>query len=175
MGMMWRAMDLLFGGRNMIADTAEVWRENAEASGQRATQMHSAALNQLAAEYARPQRGWFDGVVDGLNRLPRPMLALGVLGLFGMAMHDPVWFAARMQGLSLVPEPLWWLMGVIVSFYFGARHQAKTQDFQRDMLASAARVPQVVSQIRALEEPAPTDNPALSEWRTIAGGKAATK
>ena len=26
-----------------------------------------------------------------------------------------------MQGLALVPEPLWWLMGAIVSFYFGAR------------------------------------------------------
>lgn len=36
MGMMWNAMDLLFGGRNVIADTAHVWRENAEASGQRA-------------------------------------------------------------------------------------------------------------------------------------------
>ena len=24
-------------------------------------------------------------------------------------------------GLALVPEPLWWLLGAIVSFYFGAR------------------------------------------------------
>jgi len=34
-----------------------------------------------------------------------------------------------MQGIALVPEPLWWLMGAIVSFYFGARRQAKRQEF----------------------------------------------
>ena len=26
-----------------------------------------------------------------------------------------------MEGLALVPDPLWWLLGAIVSFYFGAR------------------------------------------------------
>ena len=175
MGMMWNAVDLLFGGRNVIADTAHVWRENAEASGQRAVQMQSAALEQLAAEYARPRQSWFDGLIDGLNRLPRPMLALSVLGLFGMAMHDPVWFAARMQGLALIPEPLWWLMGVVVSFYFGARHQAKSQSFQRDMMTTAARVPQVVQQIQAIESAAKPDNPALAEWRRLADHGPATK
>ena len=43
-------------------------------------------------------------------------MAFGVLGLFIAAMVDPIWFADRMAGLSLVPEPLWWLMGAIVSF-----------------------------------------------------------
>lgn len=64
--------------------------------------------------------------MDGLNRLPRPALALGTLGLFVSAMVAPLWFAERMQGIALVPEPLWWLLGVIVSFYFGARHQVKS-------------------------------------------------
>jgi hypothetical protein len=36
-------------------------------------------------------------------------------------MGDPAGFSVRMQGLALVPEPLWWLLGAIVSFYFGAR------------------------------------------------------
>jgi hypothetical protein len=26
-----------------------------------------------------------------------------------------------MVGLNAVPEPLWWLLGAIVAFYFGAR------------------------------------------------------
>ena len=64
-----------------------------------------------------------------MNRLPRPAMALGTLALFLSAMHDPAWFAARMQALALVPEPLWWLLGAIVSFDFGARHQAKGQEF----------------------------------------------
>jgi holin (3TMs family) len=41
--------------------------------------------------------------------------------LFTFAMADPVAFGIRMQGLGLVPDPLWWLLGAIVSFYFGAR------------------------------------------------------
>jgi len=80
-----------------------------------------AALDQYGSEFTQAPRGWFDGVVNGLNRLPRPMLALGTLGLFVYAMAEPAGFAERMQGLQLVPEPLWWLLGAVVSFYFGAR------------------------------------------------------
>jgi len=63
----------------------------------------------------------FDRVLDGLNRLPRPLLAFGCLALFGFAMIDPVAFAARMTALKEVPEALWWLLGGVVGFYFGAR------------------------------------------------------
>ena len=93
----------------------------------------------------------FDRIVDGLNRLPRPMLAFGSIGLMVAAMVDPIWFAARMQGIALVPEPLWWLMGAIVSFYFGSRHQAKGQEFQRSIAETMSRAGQVTSNIRALE------------------------
>ena len=82
---------------------------------------HLAALSQLAAEFQSPRISWFDTTIDALNRLPRPSLALGTMGLFVYAMVDPVGFAARMQGLILVPDQLWWLLGAIVSFYFGAR------------------------------------------------------
>lgn len=78
-----------------------------------------------AADAARPSptpmHGPYDRAVDALNRLPRPLLALGSVGLFGFAMLDPDGFAARMQGLAAMPEPLWWLVGGIVSFHFGAR------------------------------------------------------
>ena len=67
--------------------------------------------------------------MDGANRLPRPALALGTLGLFVAAMIDPLWVSQQVQGIALVPELMWWLLGVIVSFYFGARHQVKSQQF----------------------------------------------
>ena len=128
--------------------------------------------------------------MDGLNRLPRPALALGTLGLFITAMVDPVWFASRMQGVSLVPEPLWWLLGVIVSFYFGARHQVKTQEFQSSIARTIAQTPTVMRHIKELEtlrvdgvgegalrdlESASdavrdrSDNAALADWRRVAG------
>ena len=122
----------LFGGnRNVIAETAGVFRENTEAGAQRRAQYAQAALSQYAAEFSQARRGLFDRLIDGLNRLPRPLMALSTFALLGSAMFDPLWFAERMQGLTLVPEPLWWLMGTIVAFYFGGRFQAKSQDFKK--------------------------------------------
>lgn len=80
-----------------------------------------AAIAQLGTEFARPPASRFDGFMNGLNRLPRPLLVTGTLGLFVYAMAAPAGFSVRMQGLALAPEPLWWLLGAIVSFYFGAR------------------------------------------------------
>ncbi|MHA7851709.1 holin family protein [Roseovarius sp.] len=187
MGLIETILGLVFGsGRNVLAETAQVFRENAEAGAAREAERRSQALEQFGAEFAPPERGVFDRIMDGVNRLPRPAMALGTLGLFVGAMVDPVWFAARMQGIALVPEPLWWLLGVIVSFYFGARHQLKGQEFQRSIAATMARVPQVtegLARLRTLEAQSPgvaasgqdadlareavrpSDNPALAEWR----------
>jgi hypothetical protein len=115
---------VLFGGTgNVVRETAEVFRVNAEAADARAAQMQRAALDQMAAEFRPGGRGLFDRVIDALNRLPRPAMALGTLGLLVSAMVDPLWFGERMAGLALVPEPLWWLLGAIVSFYFGPSGQ----------------------------------------------------
>lgn len=184
MGVIEAVLSMLFGsGRNVIRETAEVFRENTEAAGQRDLSYRNAALNQFAAEFVIPRRGWFDRFMDGLNRVPRPALALGTLGLFISAMVNPVWFASRMAGIALVPEPLWWLLGAIVSFYFGARHQAKGQEFQQSIADTLARVGGVTQNLRALEalqagsnavatpdpDSAPAPNAALDSWRAGSG------
>ena len=180
MGMIDGLVSALFGGgRNAVRETLEVFRENAESAGAREAALREAVLRQFADEFARPTRGRFDRFMDGLNRVPRPALALGTLGLFVAAMVDPIWFASRMQGIALVPEPLWWLLGAIVSFYFGARHQAKGQEFQRSIAATVARAPGVRDNIAALralqagagaapppgEAPLTGPNAALEDWR----------
>jgi hypothetical protein len=173
-GLTWLA-DLLFGERNVLRETVEVFRPNAEAADQRKHAYSEATLAQFADEFAKGRGGWFDRAIDGLNRVPRPAMALGTLGLFVAAMADPVWFAARMQGIALVPEPLWWLMGAIVSFYFGARHQAKSQEFQRSIAATLVRAPRVtesLAALRALE--AGVSEPPESEVARGAEGAQAT-
>ncbi len=140
---------LFGGGLKDMRETVETFRPNAEAEARRTAEYRAAALDQFGAEFSQ-QRGLFDRMIDGLNRLPRPAMALGVLFLIGSAMVDPVWFASRMQGLALVPEPLWWLLGAIVSFYFGARHQLKSQAFQGSLAETLARTPQVVRNIEAI-------------------------
>ncbi len=154
-------MSFLFGDRrNVVTETAEVFRENTEKGAMRAASARSDSLAQFAAEFVHPRRGVFDRIVDGLNRLPRPALALGTIWLFVMAMQQPEQFIKGMEGLAIVPEPLWWLMGAIVSFYFGARHQVKSQEFQRSIAMSLA-----AGQVTAPKVQAESGNPALQDWQ----------
>jgi hypothetical protein len=160
MGLITGFMQFLFGdGRNVVAETAQVFRENAENGAVRAADARHGSLQQFAAEFVHARRGVFDRFVDGLNRLPRPALALGTIWLFVAAMRTPDEFAQGMQGLALVPEPLWWLMGAIVSFYFGARHQVKAFEFQTSVARTLAG-----SQAADVVE-----NPALQEWQARDG------
>ena len=153
MGLIDNILGFVFGnGRNVVVETAQVFRENAEAGAAREADLSARVLGQYGQEFGVAQRGLFDWVMDAINRLPRPALALGTLGLFVAAMRDPVWFAERMQGIALVPEPLWWLLGAIVSFYFGARHQFKGQQFQHSIAATMALAPQVTRNIDTLRK-----------------------
>ena len=162
MGLINGLMQFLFGdGRNVVADTVEVFRENAENGAVRAADARAQSLAQFAAEFQHQRRGVFDRFVDGLNRLPRPALALGTIWLFIEALRAPEDFAQSMIGLAAIPEPLWWLMGAVVSFYFGARHQAKAHEFQ-NALAQVAR--------GQTPPKAASDNPALDEWRARDAG-----
>ena len=131
---------------------AEVFVPSATKRMELSAEAQMAALEQLGEEYQHPGLAWFDRLVNGLNRLPRPMLAFGTLGLFTYAMVDPVAFAQRMVGLNAVPEPLWWLLGAIVAFYFGARetHYFRNRAVATPFAASGA---------------ASGENAALEEWR----------
>jgi hypothetical protein len=167
MGIIGQIMSVIFGGsRNVVAETVQVFRENAENGAVRDADAKAAALARLAAEFSYARQGWFDRFIDGLNRLPRPMLALGTIGLFVAAMTDPVWFAERMVGVTAVPEPLWWLMGAIVSFYFGARHQIKGQDFQREIAQTGIVAATDVPSRPNIDV---TDNVALADWQAGRG------
>ncbi len=104
-----------------VTGVAEVFLPNATRQMEAAEAAYAAALAEHGEEFRQAGQGWFDRLVNGLNRMPRPMLALGTMGLFVYAMIDPEGFSRRMVGLDHIPEPLWWLLGAIVSFYFGAR------------------------------------------------------
>jgi hypothetical protein len=63
----------------------------------------------------------YDHLIDALNRLPRPLLALGTLVVFLVAGINPAWFEAQMQALNAMPQPLWWLLGAVLTMFFGSR------------------------------------------------------
>lgn len=142
---------------NAVTSVAEVFTPNATKKMEADAKSYQAALDEAGVEFQFAHPGLFDRFVNGLNRLPRPMLALGTLGMFVYAMLDPVSFAQRMVGLNYVPEPLWWLLGAIVSFYFGAREAYYMRNRTVVPTAAAATVA-AAGQGASLEE-----NPALAE------------
>lgn len=157
----------LFGGAeatralgDTVTGVAEVFTENRTRRMERGFDAQEAALAQHGVEFGAQRAGWFDRLVNGLNRLPRPMLALGTLGLFVYAMVDPIGFSRRMVGLEHVPEPLWWLLGAIVSFYFGAREMHHFRSPQRAQLAQPAPESHNMSAWRAALPPEPQAEPA---------------
>jgi hypothetical protein len=168
MGLIGRAMGV---GRaaEAIGDAAEgvseVFVPNATRAMELDAQLHRATMEAAAAEFAHAGAGRFDRLINGLNRLPRPMLALGTLGLFVFAMVDPVAFSARMAGLEAVPEPLWWLLGAIVSFYFGAR---ELHYFRAAPSRRRSRLPWQRGAARPPARDPAAGNPALSAWRNAA-------
>lgn len=140
---------------NAAKGMAEMFTASGTRQMEQSADAQMAALRQLGAGYADPGFGWFDRMVNGMNRLPRPMLAFGTLGLFVYAMVEPVSFGERMVGLNLIPDPLWWLLGAVVGFYFGAREAFY---YRR----TGPVLPPATDPLALVAEP----NPALTEWRS---------
>lgn len=145
---------------NAVTGVAEVFTPNATRKMELGHDAFVASVNQHGTEFTYGGSLLFDRFINGLNRLPRPMLALGTLGLFVYAMIDPASFAVRMEGLDYVPEPLWWLLGAIVSFYFGARELHYRREVPRKIKAV---VPPFTPKVKTPVKVA-SDNAALDAW-----------
>lgn len=113
----------LLRGANRLVET--IWG-SAENDAARAADRRARATSQFAGEFRRlAARTWWDAFIDGLNRLPRPTLVVLVLGYFALAYADPTEFQILNTALEGVPQPAWYLLGAIVTFYFGARELDK--------------------------------------------------
>lgn len=141
-----------------VTNLAEVFRPNATRQLELEQAAVAASLSEYGGEFSTVSGdSWFDSFINGLNRLPRPVLTLGTFGLFIYSMTDPAGFSLRMEGLALVPEPLWWLLGAIISFYFGAR--------EAHYFRSRPQIP--VTPNKAAKSPVLDDfddNKALQDW-----------
>jgi len=152
-----------------VEGISEVFVPNATKNMLGDQQNFSTSMAQFSSEFQSGNMGnigWFDRFVNGLNRLPRPCLAIGTLGLFVYAMISPESFSARMQGLALVPQPLWWLLGAIVSFYFGAREMHYTRNPNARNPNAGGANGQMLARKSQPDRLRKVANAALAEWRT---------
>ena len=77
-------------------NVAEIFPPSATRRMELDEEAYARAITQAQAEFTQAPLTWWDSLMNGLNRLPRPLLTLGTIGLFVYAMVDPVGFSARM-------------------------------------------------------------------------------
>jgi len=131
----WSAVTGLF---RPAKELAEVFKPNAEKEAERRhvervnlNEQDLASLEQFAAEFRsnRTSTAW-DSFIDGLNRLPRPLITLGILGLFVLAPADPIRFLEIARAYQIMPDGFWALLSIIIAFYFGGRMQVTRQQMK---------------------------------------------
>jgi Holin of 3TMs, for gene-transfer release len=132
--------------------------QNQAVAGKSAHDENVAAQDAFAREfsYGAANRNWFDSLMDGLNRLPRPMMALSCISLFYAAFWKPSHFAIAMLSLSGVPDPLWKLLYMIVAFYFVSR-AITTAGIGRVTEADAAKSRRVARDVEESRQEAAED------------------
>ncbi|OUS26044.1 hypothetical protein A9Q99_19925 [Gammaproteobacteria bacterium 45_16_T64] len=155
----WDFVGGIFGGAK---DVAEVFVPNKEKQSKRSHKesmadidRDMAALQQFTKEFhQRLNRTWWDSFVDGLNRLPRPLLTFSIVGLFVLAPIDPARFLQIAKAYELMPPGYWALLTVIIGFYFGGRMQLKSQDMavKKDALQAAKDLVSMKQEFRKLDE-----------------------
>lgn len=185
--------DILKGGK----DVAEVFTENKENRSQRQHETVMAdferdqsAIRQFSAEfYQRQNRTKWDAFVDGMNRLPRPLLTFAILSFFVLAPLDPERFLLIAKGYEVMPPGYWALLSVIIGFYFGGRMQLKSQDMKvkKDAVKAASDLVAMRRSFRQLADPqddessqifdaavdagkAPAKNAVVAKWLAQRGG-----
>lgn len=105
--------------------------------------------------YQVKDRYFFDALMDGINRIPRPAMVLHVFGLMWLAVIDPNYFRVVMAAMSDVPPWLWGIMTAVVVFYFGGRAQQKE---------IAARTPRTTQTKRRSISAAPKARADKEDW-----------
>lgn len=149
---------LLKGGKEL----AEVFTENKEQRGERRHEevmadfeRDQSAIRQFSAEFhQRQNRTRWDAFVDGLNRLPRPLVAIAVLSLFVLAPVNPERFLLIAKSYEMMPPGYWALLSVVISFYFGGRMQLKAQDMavKKDAVKAAKELVEMRRAFRELPD-----------------------
>ena len=166
-------------------DLVEVFKPNAENEAARGhlermeiTRQDLASLEQFASEFKskRTSTAW-DSFVDGLNRLPRPLITLGILGLFVLAPADPLRFLEIARAYQIMPDGFWALLSIIIAFYFGGRMQVTRQQMTiaGGALDAAKEIVKVRKAFRELaEEEEPATERAYRKAEQATGAEART-
>jgi len=104
----------------IVGDLIGKWLGNRAKRDQYQADARSAVYSQFAAEFGH-SKTWWDSLIDGLNRLPRPIMTFGVIYLFVWCARDPAAFIEYAVALQAMPKEGWYILGAVVTFWFAAK------------------------------------------------------
>lgn len=122
-GWLGKAAGLLFGGSSKgglvdsISDTVDKWNPSATTLHKMSIEDQQAGDSSQESARSLKLRGgstWFDSLIDGLNRLVRPVLTFWVFGILTGMLGIPA-------HLLDIPPMLWNIIWTIITFWFGSR------------------------------------------------------
>lgn len=113
---------------NAVSSVARVFVGDKSQRDQMRGAENMATYGQFAAEFQVQNRTWFDSLIDGINRIPRPAIVFLVIAYFVTAYIDPIEFQKVNVALDSVPDDMWLVLSAIVGFYFVAREFQKSRD-----------------------------------------------
>lgn len=90
------------------------------ARDQQSHENQMAVQQQFAAEFGHSKTVW-DSFIDGVNRLPRPVMTFGMIALFWYCVTDPDGFERSAQALRSMPHEGWTLLWMVTAFWFGTK------------------------------------------------------
>ena len=128
------------------------------------------ASESMAAEFQhRENRTWWDSLIDGINRLPRPLMVFEALALLHWAVIDPLGFAATMTALNTVPEWLALVIAQVILLYMGGRMLDKWNGKMKG--PSRKQVEETMNAMRELramkeQESQPDAPPSVIAWNS---------
>ena len=120
---------------------AEVFVPNAERQAGRNFSDSRSAREQFADEFGS-DRTWWDSLINGLNRLPRPIMVFMVITYFYLSFGNPTLFQKINGGLETIPDHMWYICLGIVGFYFPLRTTEKLMKRRRPQVIQGPPGPQ---------------------------------
>ncbi len=161
-------IDLITKGIGTIGKTInngiEIFKGNKKERDQYDHQENIETQKTYSSEFHnRNNRTLFDSFIDGVNRIPRPAFVLLIIFYFILSYKNPEEFQVLNLGLQTVPENMWVVLGVIITFYFGARELNKLHN-KNGMAIDPEQFNKIQLQIQELRQ-FKKDNEDLKEFR----------
>jgi len=105
-----------------VGDTAKIFVGDKSARDDHDAENYKIAHDSDRTHYGEGRTLW-DSLIDGINRIPRPLGFFSICYYISLSWLDPLQFSIINIGLSSIPDAMWIVIGTVLTFYYAGRMQ----------------------------------------------------